>query len=196
MAFLASALEKIDAANAEDPRAIVVRGEARPKDLVQGELAFGWVQRMRPDAADPLLLAARAHHLRRWQWPRSTYPEGRAGYLRWRRDLHDRHAAELEAILRDVGYDDETIVRALDLVRKRGLGRDTQVQGLEVQVLEDAVCLVFVETDFAELAQRTAPDKMRTIVEKTLAKMSEEGKALIGEVPGATAALHALGSGA
>jgi hypothetical protein len=188
MAFLATAIAQIDAANAEDPRSIPVRGETRPKDLAQGELAHEWVLRMRPDAGEALLLAARAHHLRRWQWPRSSYPDGRAGYLKWRRDLHERHAAELEAILRDVGYDDATIARALDLVRKRGLGRDE-----EVQVLEDALCLVFVETDFAELAGRTDPDKMRAIVIKTLAKMSDEGKALVTEIPGASDALRALG---
>ncbi len=189
--LLARAIAAIDAANAEDPRVITVRGEERPKDLAQGELAHAWVGRMRPDAADALLLAARAHHLRRWRWPRSTYPEGRAGYLKWRRDLHERHAGELEAILRQVGYDDDTIGRAQEFVRKRGLGHDA-----EVQVLEDALCLVFLETDFAELSARTEPDKMRTIVDKTLAKMSDEGKGLAGDVPGAADRLRALGIGA
>ena len=58
-------------------------------------------------------------------------------------------------ILRGVGYDDDTIARVQDLVRKRGLGKDP-----EVQTLEDALCLVFLETQFDDLAARLDPEKL------------------------------------
>ena len=58
-------------------------------------------------------------------------------------------------------------------MRKRNLTRDP-----DVQVLEDALCLVFVETQFAELAAKLDPAKMVDVVRKTLKKMSAEGRAM------------------
>ena len=108
-----------------------------------------WLARLDPDADDAQLLAARAHHLRRWTLPRSTYPEGRAGYLRWRTALKKQHAEEVAAILADVGYDAATIDRVQRIIRKEGLGTDPQVQ-----THEDALCLVFLETQLAEHGRR------------------------------------------
>ena len=99
------ALAAIDAANAADPTRIEWHGESQPKELVHAELVSGWVRRLRPDASPELLLAARAHHVGRWLIARSSYPPGRAGYLRWRRTLHDLHAERVAEILTAVGYD-------------------------------------------------------------------------------------------
>jgi hypothetical protein len=164
---LARAVAAIDAANAADPNEIVVGGRRRPKEVAHAELVTDWVRRLEPDADEALLLAARAHHLRRWSIPRASYPEGRAGYLKWRRTLQDQHAREVAEILEAVGYDEPTIARVQELVRKRGLGRDP-----DVQVLEDALCLVFIETQLHDLAARVEPDKLADIVEKTAKKMS------------------------
>ncbi len=161
------AIAAIDAANADDPNRITVRGEERPKELAHAELVTAWVHRLDPGAAEPLLLAARAHHVRRWTIPRSSYPTGRPGYLRWRRALHEQHAEDVARILTDVGYDANTIARVQDIVRKRGLGKDP-----EVQLFEDALCLVFLETQLAELAARLDDDKMLDVTAKTIRKMS------------------------
>lgn len=180
------AVAAIDEANSGDPNWIVVRGAERPKELAHAELMTEWVTRLRPDAGEALLLAARGHHIRRWRVPRDSYPEGRAGYLRWRRDLHEVHADELGTILESVGYDSATVERVQEIVRKRNLARDP-----DVQVLEDALCLVFLETQFADLAARTETERMVEIVRKTLAKMSEDGRrvALGLPLPTAEAAL-------
>lgn len=166
---LARALIAIDAANRGDPNTLVVRGESRPKELAHAELVSEWVKRLRPQASEALQLAARAHHVRRWEIPRGEYPMDRAGYHRWRKALHAHHAEVLRGILEREGYDEETIGRATALVRKQGLGRDD-----EVQALEDALCLVFVETQLAELAGRLAPEKLVDVTRKTLRKMSPE----------------------
>jgi Domain of unknown function (DUF4202) len=141
----------------------------RPKELAHAELVTRWVRRLRPDSGPELLLAARAHHICRWVIPRSSYPTGRAGYLRWRRALHDLHAKRVAEILTAVGYDEATILRVQDLVRKRGLGADP-----EVQALEDALCLVFVEMQLHELAGHLDNDKTIDVIAKTLRKMSDE----------------------
>jgi len=175
---LAAALAAIDAANAEDPNEVTVRGRSGPKELLHAELVTEWVTRLKPDASEPLLLAARAHHLRRWTVPRSSHPPGRVGYLRWRRLLHTQHATELGAILRDAGYDDATIERAQVIVRKEGLGTDP-----EVQALEDALCLVFLETQLTDLAARLDDEKLAGVLTKTAKKMSEAGRAAIADIP-------------
>src|SRR4051812_43248918 len=88
------AIEAIDAANGTDPVTIVVDGHSRAKELVHADAVERWVRRLHPEASDEQILAARAHHLRRWVVARSEYPEGRAGYLRWRADHKKRQAAE------------------------------------------------------------------------------------------------------
>ncbi len=165
----------IDAANGDDPNVLHVRGIAWPKALGEAELATEWVRRLVPSASDELLLAVRAHHLRRWTVPRSTYPDGRAGYLRWRRDLHGVHAREVATIMTAHRWSEESISRVQDLIHKRGLGK---VDDPEVQAFEDALCLVFIETQYDELAGRLDDEKMQGVVDKTLKKMSPQGQAL------------------
>jgi hypothetical protein len=164
------AIAAIDAANAEDPTVATVRGRSGPKEQLHAELVTEWVHRLAPGADEALLLAARGHHLRRWAIPRASYPTGRAGYLKWRNAQHRRHAEELGGILEAAGYDAETVARVQGLVSKRALGRDP-----DAQVLEDALCLVFVETQFHDLAARLERDKMIDVVRKTVAKMSDAG---------------------
>lgn len=164
---LTAAFAAIDAANAHDPAG---------KEQHHSELAVAWVRRLRAgDPAGPpeaLLLAARAHHVRRWEIPRSTYPDGRAGYLKWKRDLQSHHAAVVAPLLAGAGYDAGMVERVQDIVRKRGLAQDP-----DVQTLEDALCLVFLQTQFAELAARLDDEKMVDILAKSLRKMTDAGKA-------------------
>jgi hypothetical protein len=165
---LTAAIEAIDATNADDPNT----WEGQPRALAQGRLAHAWVVRLDPAASDALQLAARAHHLRRWVVPRSTYPDGRPGYLRWRRDQKQRHAIELGEILVASGVEPGVAERATTIVAKVGLGSDD-----EVQVFEDAVCLTFVETQFDATADRLERELMVEVVAKTLRKMSHAGRA-------------------
>ena len=165
---LGAAQAVIDAANATDPRS----HEGVPLALAQGRLAEEWVARLDPGASDALRLAARAHHLRRWALPRSHYPDGRAGYLRWRKAQRDRHARDLAAILNDAGVDGSVSVRAAQIVAKQGLGSDP-----EVQTFEDAVSLTFLETELHSVLDRLGDDtKAADIVAKTLDKMSPAGR--------------------
>jgi hypothetical protein len=175
---LRRALDAIDAANAGDPQRIGVRGDVRPKELAHAELVSGWVERLRPDASEALRLAARAHHVRRWEIPRERYPEGRSGYLRWRKALGAHHAKVVGEILAGEGYSETTIARVQEIVRKWNLGSDA-----EVQVLEDALCLVFLETQFHDLTRRLEAAKLLEVTRKTLRKMSSRAVELAAELP-------------
>jgi hypothetical protein len=167
---LAKAIAAIDAANADDPFTLVIDGVERPKELLHAELMTEWVQRLDPAATPEQLIAARAHHLRRWALPREDYPEGRAGYLRWRTTLKRRHAEDVGAILAEVGYSLESIERVQRIIRKEGLGRDAQVQ-----VHEDALCLVFLQTQLDDVAGQLGDEKSVDVLRKTARKMSDQG---------------------
>jgi hypothetical protein len=173
-----AAIAAIDAANADDPVTIEVRGRRRPKELAHADLMTEWVHRLDPDASEAQLLAARAHHLRRWTSPRSSHPEGRAGYLRWRTALKKQHAAEVAGLLEGAGYDQGTIDEVRRIVTKTGLGHDPAVQ-----VHEDALCLVFLETQLAGTAAKLGEDHIVEVVRKTAAKMSERGLAEVANLP-------------
>ncbi|MGZ4707521.1 MAG: DUF4202 domain-containing protein [Acidimicrobiales bacterium] len=169
---LDAAVAAIDEANSADPNRLVIDGVERPKEQVHAEMMTAWVLRLDPDADDAQLLAARAHHLRRWTRPRSDYPEGRSGYLRWRTALKAQHAEEVGEILAGCGYEPEVIDRVQRIVRKQDLRTDPATQ-----THEDALCLTFLQTQFSELAAKLGDDKTVDVVRKTLAKMSERGRA-------------------
>jgi len=167
----ASALAAIDAANDGDPNTITIDGVARPKEHVHAELMTSWVRRLDPSADDAQLLAARAHHLRRWATRRSDYPEGRSGYLRWRKEANRRHATDVGRILQDCGYEPDTVDRVQQIIRKERLRTDEVVQ-----THEDALCLVFLQTQLSDLVARLGDSKAFDVLCKTLAKMSPRGR--------------------
>ena len=175
------AIAAIDRANADDPNTIVVDGVDRPKEQAHAEAMCGWVRRFDPDADEAQLLAARAHHLRRWAYPRDAEPDGRAGYLRWRAEAKRRHAAEVGEILTGVGYDPASIARVQDLVAKKGLGRgdrpDVGGRPDPFQVHEDALCLVFLTTQLDELTEKLGDDRTVEVLARTLPKMGDRGRA-------------------
>ena len=170
-----AAMAAIDAANAADPNIVNVRGRDLPLALAHGQLAVGWIEQLVTEPDEGLLLAARAHHLRRWQVSRDSYPAGRPGYLRWRRDQKVRHAADVAEILDACGYAATEIERVQHLVKR------DQVDGS--QAVEDAACLVFIETQLASLAARMDHQLMLEVIRKTARKMSASGLDLVASIP-------------
>jgi len=158
-----SAIERFDALNAADPHG---------KELTYARRMTQWLEKLEPAASEPLRLAARGQHLMRWKIPRDKYPKDRAGYLKWRTTLYDFHADRVAEVLRDAGYDDTTIARVRSLVRKENLKSDP-----EAQLLEDVICLVFLENYFAEFARDHDEEKLIRILRKTWKKMSARGHA-------------------
>ncbi len=188
----AEASAAIDAANSADPTSVVVRGSAQPLALAHGRIAAEWVPQLQPTPSELLLLAARAHHLRRWELPRSEYPEGKAGYLRWKRDQRQRHAHDIAELLAPYGYSVEEIASVQRWVRRDDLATDAGSQAVE-----DAACLVFIETQLADVATKLEHDHLIEVIRKTARKMSADALVLVARIPleaSASALLHeALG---
>jgi hypothetical protein len=172
------AIAAIDAANGEDPNRLPFAGESLPKELLHAKLVSRRIEQLVDEPSEALRLAARAHHLKRWKRPRSDYPDGRANYHRWRRDLQLYHADEAAKILTRVGYDAPLAERVGALICKRGLASDP-----EVQALEDAQCLVFVEMQLVDFAEQHPDAKVVDILVQSLRKMSPAGHAAAREIP-------------
>ncbi len=168
----AEAMRRFDEANAQDPNQEADHGASGPRELVYARRLTDWVLRLAPAASEALRLAARSQHICRWESPRSSYPMTRAGYLKWRAELKKFHARKAGEILRECGYDEAMITRVQDLNLKKNFPADP-----DVRVLEDALCLVFLEFQFAELAGRSEEDKMVNAVKKSWEKMTETGRA-------------------
>ena len=184
---LTAAFAAIDAANAADPNIVEWRSERWPRAQLQGVLATEWIETLDAKASAAALLAARAHHVRRWTIARGSYPEGRPGYLRWRRALKEVHAEVVAELLPSTGISADVVARVQALVRKEGLGRDA-----ETQLVEDAICLTFLETQFEELAARLDHERLVNAVKKTVVKMSDQAVALVAQTRISAAARAAL----
>lgn len=167
---LDAAFARIDEANAQDPNLERLDGQDFPKELLYGRRMSATLAMFAPEADDAVKLAARAQHVQRWKIPRSDFPMDRKGYLAWRQKLYGMHAELAGEILREVGYDDATITRVGTLLRKKGLKTDP-----DVQLLEDVICLVFLEHYFAEFSVKHDDAKVIDILRKTWAKMSPRG---------------------
>jgi hypothetical protein len=167
-----AALRRFDEENARDPNTETVNGVPRPRELVYAEWLAGRVLKLCPGASEELRLAARCQHLCRWTIPRDSHPMTRAGYLCWRQTLKQFHAGKSGEILREVGYPEAVIGRVQSLNLKKDFPRDP-----EGRVLEDALCLVFLEHQFAGLASRTAEDTMINTLQKTWKKMTSSARA-------------------
>ena len=171
MSRLDDAFRKLDEANAEDPNLDQVDGQPVPKELLYGRRMSDRLGLFSPNAPEAVQLAARAQHIRRWEVPRESYPAGRAGYLKWRTDLYKRHGDIAAEILAEVGYDHDTIDRVRTLLRKRGLKTDP-----DVQLLEDVICLVFLEHYFHDFAKKHDEAKLMSILQKTWRKMTDRAR--------------------
>jgi uncharacterized protein DUF4202 len=167
----ARAIAAFQAENARDPNMIEVAGASRPKELVYAERLAAWVERLEPQASEALVLASHCQHLRRWELARSEFDAGRIGYLSWRKALARFHADQAAEILRGLGYDEELRREVRQINLKQGL----QTQA-DVQTMEDALCLSFLEHELEEFASKHPDEKVVHIIRKTWGKMSERAQ--------------------
>lgn len=186
---LSAVLGQIDERNSLDPRSWKIAGETGPKELLAGRRACWWIGELEPTPVDAQVVAARGHHLRRWAYPRTDFPEGRAGYLRWRTAAKRAHADEVAGLMGDAGYPEPDRERAASLIRKDGLGTDPMTQ-----THEDALCLVFIESQFDQTTDLVGEMHMVEVVAKTLAKMSLAAVALAGAMSVSDQAVRIIGA--
>jgi len=164
-------LELIDEANKADPNLEEVDGCMQPAALLYGRRMSAVLNEFAPIATCSEAIAVRAQHIERWLRPRGDYPQGRAGYLAWRRDAGRYHARRVAELMSEAGYDNAACARVSTIVSKRGIKSD-----METQTLEDVACLVFMRWYFLPFAQERLHEDVYRIVAKTARKMSPAGR--------------------
>ncbi len=166
-AKLQHAFDAFDAYNAKDPHIEEIDGKGIPKELLYGQRMSARLNDYAPHAPEYLQLAARAQHIGRWEIPRNSYAMDRKGYLQWRSSEKFHHARVAEPILKKAGYDEETIDKVKALLLKKELTTNP-----DTQLLEDVVCLVFIEHYLEDFASQHNDEKVVEILRKTLKKIS------------------------
>lgn len=165
-----AAFNAFDTANANDMNTEIIDGTETPKELIYGKRMSEMLLDFEPEASVALQLAARCQHICRWEIPRKNYEMNRKGYLTWRSDLKKFHAQKATEILTQLNFDTKIIERVAFLLQKKQLKRDQ-----ETQVLEDVVCLVFLNYYYEPFRVKHTNEKVIDIVQKTWKKMSEKG---------------------
>ena len=173
-----NALRKFDEENSRDPNLENVESRMVPRELIYAQWLTNWVLKLKPDASEELLLAARSQHICRWMHPRDSYPMTRAGYLKWRENLKKFHARRAGEILAKAGYPEAVIARVQSLNLKENFPADP-----DSCVLEDALCLVFLERQLAPLAARSTEEQMVNALRKAWQKMTPNGRTLATSIP-------------
>lgn len=171
---LEAVLAAIDRANAADPSLERDGAGEQPKALLYGQRMSAELDRVCPEASTHLQIAARGQHIERWKMPRDSYPEGRKGYLMWRRAQAEAHGGRVAELMTEAGFAAADGQRVAQMLRKEGIKRDP-----EVQMLEDVICLVFLRWYFSAFASGRAAEQIYGIVAKTARKMSPEGRARV-----------------
>ena len=171
------ALAQFDLYNSKDPNKEEYNGKANPKELLYATRMSERLDLFKPGSPDYLKLAARCQHIGRWEIPRSSYPMDKKGYLQWRNTLKFHHAKIAGDILTNCGYDAETIDKVKFLLLKKELNKNA-----DTQILEDVICLVFIQYYLEEFAAKHEDDKVVDILRKTMKKMSPSAITEAGKI--------------
>ena len=115
-------------------------------------------------------MASRSQHIGRLDIPREDYPDGREVYLNWRKELALFHAGKASVIMEETGYTDEQIARVRQIILKQKIKVDA-----EVQTMENALCLVFLEFQYEDFCSKHPAEKVINILKKSLLKMDKQG---------------------
>jgi hypothetical protein len=169
-----TARDLIDAANRADPNKVSADGREWPKELLYSERMADMLERFKADAHEVMKLAIRAQHIERWKSPRKAYPEGRIGYLQWRKDLYKIQASRAAELMAEAGYEQDACDRAWQAVAKKNIKGNP-----ETQLLEDVTDLVFMEHYILEFVGKHPEydeEKWIDIIRKTWNKMSPEAQ--------------------
>ncbi len=156
--------------NSKDPNKILYMGKNQPFELVYSEWLSLWIQKIVDTPSLELQLAGYCQHIKRWEIPRSNYPMDKNGYHKWRTELYKYHAQEAEKILREENCEEELIQKVMKIVLKKDRQND-----LDVQHMEDALCLVTMEYQMEDFAKKYSDEKLADILKKVIKKMSANG---------------------
>jgi len=180
MSKLDTAFHLFDNYNRQDPRSFVWDNISQPQEYFFAIKLYEWVLKLAPEAGDELLLASRSQHIGRWEIPREDYPDGRTAYLQWRKELALHHAAIATRLMAKAGYEIQQSERVKQIILKQRIKADP-----DVQTMENALCLVFLQFNYESFRKKYAndPGKIVNILYRSLLKMDAYGHSFALTLP-------------
>ncbi|TLX78306.1 DUF4202 domain-containing protein [Labilibacter sediminis] len=174
------AIMLIDEAYQENNEIVSIGNNTYPKEYLYALRMVDELEKFCPDADEEVFLSARCQHLYRWEIPRNTYPLDRKGYHQWRSFLYTYQSNKTEKLLQKVDYPNEFIERVKIMIEKKDLKNNPKSQ-----LLEDVVCLVFLNYDLADFIEKHAKDvqKLKRIIKSTWLKMSPKAHETALKIP-------------
>jgi len=161
----------IDANNQRDPHRETWNGYNYAKEHLYGIRMTQQLKSYIDNASIALQIAARGHHICRWEIPRSQFPDGKVGYYQWRTSLYEYHAKKVSDLMLMQGADQNIIDQTSMLITKKNLRTN-----LESKILEDVICFVFLKYYAADFCRKHKEEKVIDILQKTWKKMTAKGK--------------------
>ena len=143
------AIDAFDAYNQNDPNLIWIDQEHVPQELLYSQRMTACLNSYENSPTELMSLAVRCQHIGRWEIKRNTYSMDKMGYFKWRETLKLHHAQIVIKLLKQIGYDDAFIQSLVLVLSKKKLKKDAQSQ-----LLEDVICLVFLEYYFDAFAAK------------------------------------------
>lgn len=175
MSKLEKAFQLFDDYNKQDPNTFEWEDKVYPTEYFYALQLHNWVKKLQPDASEALLLASRSQHVGRWKSPRENYPMNKPGYYKWRTELAKFHAETAGALMLKAGYDKDEIEAVQSIIRKEQLRTN-----YEVQIMEDALCLVFLQFQYDNFIKEHDDEKVLRILKKSWGKMNDKGREAAG----------------
>lgn len=175
--LLEAIIAEIHAVNSEDPNNDYDNGVAFPKELLYSKRMSTILEQFAPDAEDEVKVACCGQHIARWKYPRNNYPEGRVGYLQWRKELYGIHAELTAHCALKAGVSEEFALTVKEIMENKVSGHAGS------QTLEDVACLVFLKYYMADFVSKHDDEKCIKIFQKTWRKMSEAAHKAALKIP-------------
>jgi hypothetical protein len=165
------AITLFDTLNRQDPKLVLSNGMYYPSEYFYALQLHNWVKKLESNPSEALQLASRSQHIGRWQISREQYPPGKPGYYKWRTDLAKYHASKAGELMLEAGYEQEQIKAVQHIILKEDLKTDP-----EVQVMENALCLVFLEFQYPDFLKKHEEQKIIKILQRSWTKMTVAGR--------------------
>lgn len=163
----------IDQAHSFDPKRLA---DGKAAELAYADSMEAWLLKLHQEAGELLRLGARCQHLERWSVPRNSFPLDKPGYHAWRKSLYAKQAERARELLLAAGVPEAEASQVRTWVSKTDLKSNEGTQALE-----DAACLVFLESEIADFAGTHADyteEKFVGIIRRTWLKMSPRAREL------------------
>ena len=162
-----AAFNAFDDYNSADPETELVDGKNTPRALVYGQRMSARLNQFDSNASEAVQLSARCQHVGRWEIARNTYAMDKKGYFQWRHAEKVHQCNIADKILRECEFDEVIIEKVKFLLMKKELQSNS-----DTKLLEDVICLVFIEFYLEEFAAKHDDEKVIDILQKTIKKMT------------------------